>query len=188
MNIYLLLAHPDKDSFNGSIADEYEKAAIAKGHTVRRQNLGDMKFDPILWHGYKQRQELEPDLLQAKENILWCKHWVIVYPIWWGSVPALLKGFLDRALHSGFAYKYHETGPLWDKLLAGRSAQLITTSDAPWWWIWIAYRNSDIGTMKHAVLKFCGISPVKVHRIDSMRMMKPEQLSKKLGKIGELVP
>ncbi len=53
MKIYILLAHPDKDSFNGRLADAYENAAKNKGHEVRRQNLGEMKFDPILWKGIK---------------------------------------------------------------------------------------------------------------------------------------
>ncbi len=169
MNIYLLLAHPDGDSFNGHIAEAYCTAAEAHGHTVRFQHLGSMQFDPILWKGYKVVQELEPDLKQAQENILWCEHWVIVYPIWWGSVPALFKGFLDRTLYSGFAYKYHKNDPLWDKLLKGRTAHLITTSDAPAWWIWWRYRNSDLHAVKRATLEFCGIEPVKVTRISRVR-------------------
>lgn len=100
MKIYLLLAHPDKNSFNGALTDAYETAALAKGHTVRCQNLGDMNFDPILWKGYHTVQELEPDLKEAQNNILWCEHWVIIYPIWWGSLPALFKGFIDRTLYS----------------------------------------------------------------------------------------
>lgn len=170
MKIYILLGHPDKDSLNGVLADAYERAAIEKGHDVRRQNLGEMQFDPILWKGYKTIQELEPDLKTAQENILWCEHWVIFYPIWWGSVPAIFKGFIDRTLYSGFAYKYHEKDPLWDKLLKGRSAQIFTTSDAPWWWIYFAYRSSDINMVKRATLQFCGISPVKTTRFSGVRL------------------
>jgi len=112
MKVYILLAHPDSHSFNGALADEYQKACLQKGYEVRRQNLGDMKFDPILWKGYEAIQALEPDLLEAQSNIRWCDKWVIFYPVWWGAVPALLKGFMDRALHPGFAFKYHEKGPL----------------------------------------------------------------------------
>lgn len=131
MRIYILLAHPDRDSFNGRLADAYEAAAIARGHEVRRQNLGEMTFDPVLWHGYRRIQPLEPDLVAGQQNITWCEKWVIFYPIWWGAVPALLKGFFDRALYSDFAYRYHDKDPFWDKLLKGRSAHVITASDAP---------------------------------------------------------
>jgi NAD(P)H dehydrogenase (quinone) len=169
MKIYILLAHPDSKSLNAAFADAYEQVAREKGHDVRRQNLGEMHFDPILWQGYKTVQPLEPDLKQAQENILWCERWVIFYPIWWGSVPALFKGFLDRTLYSGFAYRYHDTDPLWDKLLKGRSAHIFTTCDAPWWWILFAYRNSDLNMVKDAALQFCGISPVKTTRFFRVR-------------------
>ena len=173
MKIYLLLGHPDTETLNGALADTYEAEALKKGHEVRRQNLGAMHFDPILWKGYHTVQELEPDLKQAQENILWCDHWVIFYPIWWGSLPAIFKGFLDRTLYSGFAYKYHKTDALWDKLLKGRSAQVFTTCDAPWWWIYFQYRNSDLHTIKRATLEFCGISPVKVMRFTRVRWSDP---------------
>lgn len=169
MRIYLLLAHPDRNSFNNALADAYEAEARAAGHEIRRQNLGELAFDPILRHGYHEVQPLEPDLQAAQEHILWCEHWVIVYPIWWGSVPALLKGFFDRALYSGFAYRYHKADPMWDRLLQGRSAQIITTSDAPNLWTLLAYRNSDLGTVKHAILGFCGIRPVRVLRLDRIK-------------------
>jgi putative NADPH-quinone reductase len=174
MKIYVLLGHPDHESFNGKIAETYAKAATQAGHEVRTQHLGQLQFDPILWKGYKLVQELEPDLKDAQENILWCDKWVIIYPIWWGSMPALLKGFFDRTLYSGFAYKYHQNDPLWDKLLKGRSADVITTCDAPRIWIWWQYRNSDLNSVKRATLEFCGITPVRVMRIDRIRY-KDEQ-------------
>ena len=178
MKIYILLAHPDSDTFNSQIADAYAKTAQEKGHEVRIQKLGDMQFDPILWKGYKVIQALEPDLQQAQAHILWCEKWVIIYPIWWGSMPALLKGFFDRTLYSGFAYKYHEKGPFWDKLLRGRSGEIITTCDAPWIWIWWQYRNSDLNSVKRATLEFCGISPVKVTRISRVRFLKQAEREK----------
>ena len=187
MKIYLLLAHPDSNSLNAALADAYEKSALEKGHEVRRQNLGEMRFDPILWQGYKTIQALEPDLKTAQENILWCEHWVIFYPIWWGSVPAILKGFIDRALHPGFAFKYHKTGPFWDKLLKGRSAHIFTTSDAPWYWILFAYRNSDINMVKRATLQFCGISPVKVTRFSGVRLSEEKTRLGWVEKVKRLV-
>ena len=105
MKVYVILAHPDKDSFNGHLADAYCAGACAKGHEVRMQRLGEMRLDPMLWKGLKVIQQLEPDLLEAQQNITWCNRWVIVFPMWWGSLPALFKGFPTRTLHPGFAYK-----------------------------------------------------------------------------------
>jgi NAD(P)H dehydrogenase (quinone) len=186
MRTYLLLAHPDRRSFNGAIADAYEEAALGAGHEVRRQNLGELDFDPILHHGYHVVQELEPDLLTAQRNITWCERWVLIYPIWWGSVPGLLKGFFDRALYSGFAYRYHKTDPMWDQLLKGRSAHIFTTSDAPNLWTLLAYRNSDLGTVKHATFGFCGIKPVKVTRFDRMKDIVAHEREQYLQRVREI--
>lgn len=188
MKIYILLAHPDSDSFNGQIAGAYQQEAIKKGHEVRRQNIGDLDFDPILWKGYKVIQKPEPDLIQAQANILWCDKWIIVYPVWWGAVPAILKGFFDRTLNAGFAYTHHLKGPFWDKLLKGRSAHVITTCDAPVAWIWWQYRNSDINSVRRATLQYCGISPVKLSRIGRVKYLKQEQRLKKIDAIIKTIP
>lgn len=175
MKVYLLLAHPNINSFNGCIADAIEAALLSAGYQVRRQNIGQMRFDPILWHGYGQIQELEEDLITAQQNILWCDKWVIIYPVWWGSVPALFKGFLDRVLLPGFAFKYHEKGPFWDGYLTKRSAHVIATSDAPAIWLWWQYRNSDIRAIRKATLEFCGIKPVKLSRIGRVKYLTAAQ-------------
>ena len=113
---------------------------------------------------------------------------MVIYPIWWGAVPALFKGFMDRTLYSGFAYKYHKNDPYWDKLLKGRSGEIITTCDAPRWWIWWKYRNSDLNSVKRATMEFCGISPVKVTRISRLRFLSPEQKRQKIDKLISKIP
>jgi len=182
MNIYVLCGHPQRNSLCGHLAELYAQKAMARGHNVRVQFLDEMRFDPILHSGYKEIQALEPDLLQAQENILWCKHWVIVYPVWWGSLPALLKGFLDRTMHPGFAFKYRENSYMWDKYLMGRSAELIATSDAPPQWLSLMYHSSDFRTLKNATLSFCGLRPIKTRRIARVKYKTREQLLKEAEK------
>lgn len=183
MNTYILLAHPDANSFNGQLADAMERTCLAKGHSVRRQNLGELQFDPILWKGYGTIQALEPDLQAAQDNISWCNHWKIIYPVWWGSVPALLKGFLDRVLLPGFAFKYHPKDPFWDKYLKNKSAHLVTTSDAPSIWLWWQYDNSDLKAMKKATLEFCGIKPVHHTRIGRVKYLNEQQRKAMIEKL-----
>lgn len=187
MKIYIILGHPNDDSFNGELANACEQSARALGHDVRRHNLGSLKFDPILWHGYRHIQELEPDLVQARENILWCDRMIVIYPMWWGTLPALLKGFFDRVFLPGFAFKYHDNDPFWDKLLKGRSAHVICTSDAPTWWLWWQYRNSDLHTIKNAILAFSGFQPVTFRRIGNMKNLTPHQRDKRLTRAVEEV-
>jgi putative NADPH-quinone reductase len=169
MKTLIILGHPDKNSFCGHLADSYEKGAREKGGEVVRMNLGDLQFDPILRNGYSRIQPLEPALVKAQAQIKTANHVVIVFPIWWSSVPALLKGFLDRVFLPGFAFKYREHSSNWDKLLAGRSARLIMTSDAPVFWLYLAYFHPALNMMKKAVLEFCGISPVSVTSFGSIK-------------------
>jgi len=186
MRIYLLMAHPDLTSLCSSIADTYQAAALAAGHEVQRQDLSRMDFDPILHQGYKTIQKLEPDLVEAQRLIDWCERWVIVYPAWWGSVPALLKGFFDRALLPGQAFGPHDKDLLWDKLLKGRSGQLFITADAPNWWTALAYHNSDVRMVKHAVLFYCGVKPVRVTRFAPVKTSSDQQRAAWLGKVRQI--
>jgi len=127
--IFILLGHSDKETLNGALADSYENGARESGYEVRRMNIGDLIFDPILHKGYKVIQELEPDLKQVQENIKWCNHLVIFYPIWHGGPPAILKGLFDRMFLPEFAFKFKEPKFLgWKKLLKGRTARVVATS------------------------------------------------------------
>lgn len=176
--------HPDAESLTSSLAQRY-----ATGYgDARLLALRDLEFDPHMRFGYRQRMPLEPDLADAKRAMQEAKTIIIMTPLWWGSVPALLKGFFDRALYSGFAYRYHDDDPMWDGLLTGRSAQVITTSDAPRIWTFMAYRNSDLGTVKYATLRFCGVKPVKVMRLDRMKDATLAERQRYLDRVRRSVP
>ncbi len=156
--VLVLEAHPAADSFVGALAKAYGEGARGAGHEVRERSLSRMTFDPILHEGYRRVQTLEPDLVGAQEDLLWCEHLVLAYPTWWGQPPALLKGFLDRVFLPGFAFKYRENSSFWDRLLAGRSARLLVTMDAPPLYDGLYYGGRRL--MKRAVLRFCGFKPV----------------------------
>ncbi|NET39786.1 MAG: flavodoxin family protein, partial [Cyanothece sp. SIO1E1] len=102
------------------------------------------------------------------------------------SMPALLKGFYDRILLPGWAFKYHKTGVLWDRLLKGRSARLIVTSDSPALYNRIVHRNSPIRISRNMILKFCGFDPVKVTTIGSVRHLSDSKRRASLAKIQQL--
>lgn len=184
--ILVINGHPNSESLNGALAEKYCSGASAAGHSTKLVHLGKLHFDPILHKGYQEIQKLEPDLEQAQRDILWADHIVIVFPMWWGTVPALLKGFLDRTLLPGFAFKYHNNSPFWDKLLKGRSGRIIFTTDAPSWWNFLVNRDPTIHMMKTAVLKFTGISPVGVTQFTEIKNRKPEVLKSYLEKVYKL--
>lgn len=186
--ILIIMGHPNKETLCGSLAESYKKGALKSGAEVREIFVSDLKFDPILHLGYKEIQDLEPDLVDAQELIKWAEHLVFVYPTWWATMPALLKGFIDRTFLPGFAFKYRENSSLWDKFLIGKTARLIITMDAPAWYNFLFYGNAGQKAMKRATLGFCGIKPVKVTTIGSVKMLKAEKVTSwltKMEKLGE---
>jgi putative NADPH-quinone reductase len=159
--ILVINGHPDKASFCFALAEHYKKGADTGGAECHLIHLIDLQFNPILVNGYRVVSELEPDLLNMQIEILRADHLVFVYPSWWGTYPALLKGFIDRVFLPNFAFKYRKNSPFWDKLLAGKTARLIVTMDTPKWYNFLVYHRPGLNSMKRAILEFCGAKPVK---------------------------
>ncbi|HMQ04631.1 MAG TPA: NAD(P)H-dependent oxidoreductase [Pyrinomonadaceae bacterium] len=184
--ILIINGHPDKESYCHALAEAYKKGALASGAEVKEIVLADLQFDPILHFGYRKRTELEPDLIEAWEKIKWAEHLVWVYPVWWGSVPALLKGFIDRVFLPGFGFKKRENSLLWDPLLKGRSARIISTLDQPVWFYWLVNRRPSHWAMKRLTLNFCGIKPVRTTTIGPIRLSTDAFRTRWLEKIERL--
>lgn len=159
--ILLILGHPSGTSFCAALAERYVQSAIDAGHEVRQLRLGELDFDPVLREGYQQIQVLEEALSAAQSDILWAEHLTLVYPIWWGGIPALLKGFFDRVFLPGFAFKYRKGKAFPDKLLKGRTAHLLVTMDTPPWYYRWFYRMPGLHQVRKTTLEFCGIKPLR---------------------------
>ena len=159
--ILVIQGHPRSESLCGSIAREYAAAAARGGAQVDLLDLPKLQFDPILREGYKAEQALEPDLVKAQQLIYGSDHLVFVFPSWWASMPALLKGFIDRVFLPGFAFKYRKNSPLPEKLLKGKTARIFITMDAPGWYYRWFNRAPGLRLLKFATLEFCGVKPVK---------------------------
>ena len=123
--ILVILGNPDHLSLSGKIADAYCESAAAAGYPVDRVNLSDLRFDPVLRKGYKEIQPLEPDLLSMQEKMRWADHIVIIYPNWWCTMPALLKGMFDRMWLPGFAFNFDKQSHKLIQRLKGKTACVI---------------------------------------------------------------
>jgi putative NADPH-quinone reductase len=184
--ILIILGHPVKDTFSGQLFENYKQGALSSGAEVKELILRDLKFELNFSSGYRGDQELEPDLVKAQELITWAEHLVLIYPNWWSTFPALLKGFIDRTFLPGFAFKYRKGSLLWDKLLTGRSARLIITMDTPPWYYWLVYRRPGHNAMKRGILEFCGIRPVKITTIGSLKISSEQKRQQWLDKVKAL--
>lgn len=173
--VTIINGHPNKKSFNFGVAEAYKNGAIEAGAEVKEIIITDLNFNPNLQFGYQKRMELEPDLLKAWEMIQWADHLVWIHPVWWGGLPALMKGFIDRLFLPGLAYQYRENSVWWDKLLKGKTAHIITTIDQPGWYYWLMYGRPSVNQLKKSTLEFCGIKPVKVTYFGIVRTSTVEQ-------------
>lgn len=175
--LLVVLGHPRAGSLCDQLAQAYADGAREAGARVRLLRLGELRFDPLLRCARAGDQPLEPDLQAAQQALQQARHVAWAYPVWWGTMPALLKGFLDRVLVSGFAYRYRKDSPLWDRLLAGRSAELLVTMDAPpWYYRWLD-RMPGHWQMRRTVLQFCGFSPVRITSYGAVRSATPQRIA-----------
>jgi len=184
--IALINGHPNHESFNFALAEAYKKGAENSGAEIKEIIIRDLVFNPNLQFGYQKRMDLEPDLLKAWEIIQWADHLVWVHPVWWGGLPAVTKGFIDRLFLPGLAFKYRENSVWWDKFLTGKTAHIITTIDQPGWYYRMFYGRPSINQLKKSTLEFCGVKPVKVTYIGIIKNSKEEQRQKWIEKVYSL--
>lgn len=184
--IFIFTGNPDKQSFSTALAQAYERGARQAGHEVRFMHLSNMKFDPVLRHGYKTIQELEPDLVRFQENVKWCEHFVSVFPIWWSDMPALMKGLIDRVWMPGFAFRFRKgLIPGWYRLLRGKSTRIIVTSDSHPLILWILF-GGNVNNWVRGVLRFSGFAPVRKTWFHGMAKLTTEHAQELLSKVERL--
>lgn len=175
--VLIFLGNPDTESYSGRLASAYEEAARQAGHEVERINIGDLNFDPILHKGYKEIQALEPDLLMVQDKIRWADHIVFVYPNWWCTMPAIMKGMFDRMWLPGFAFNFDKPTRKLIQRLKGKSARVIivagTHSPFQTWWKFGDYTNE----IAHGILGFAGLA-TKVTAFGPSEKVDNQQLDK----------
>ncbi|MDT9001732.1 NAD(P)H-dependent oxidoreductase [Paucibacter sp. APW11] len=184
--ILVIDAHPKAGSLSQALAQRYADAARAAGHQVELVELRTLRYEFDLPHGYNEPAPLEPDLVRLQEQIRQAQHLVWAYPVWWGSVPARLKGLLDRILQPGYAFRY-QRGQTWpERLLKGRSARLLVCLDTPGWYFrWLQGAPAH-RMMKTAVLEFCGISPVRISEFTPVIKSSAAQRERWLAQAADL--
>ena len=184
-HIVIIQGHPDASArhFGHALADEYEKGAEDGGHEVKRIEVAQLDF-PLLRTKEEFEKGLPPDSIkQAQEAIGWADHLVILYPLWLGSTPALLKAFFEQAFRPGVAFEYQKSGQMAKKLLTGKSARIVITMGMPafvYRWFFLAH---SLKTFERNILGFCGIGPVRATLIGNIETMSEEQ---RLGWLDEM--
>ncbi len=179
MKIVILNGHPNKKSFNSAIAKAYEKGAKESKHKIKIINVRNMKFD------IKEMDEINnKDIKEAQKIISWADCLVFIFPNWWTTMPALMKGFFDKVFTKDFAFKVISRRK-WKKLLSGKRAKVIVTMDTPIFFYKIFMGNPIKKNLK-GILNFCGIKPVKYKYIGSLNSLNQKQRTEWLNKIEKI--
>ena len=161
--IYILNGHPGKSSLSHSLTTAYADAAQSAGHEVRLTHLHDLAFDSDFGNGgYQNSKPLEPALDQVLEDLAWSEHVVLATPMWWGGIPAKLKGLFDRVLLPGRTFDTRKKSfGLPTPMLRGRTARGILTSDTKSWLLRFVYHNAILNQLRCQIFSFIGIKPTR---------------------------
>jgi len=178
--IFILDGHPAETSLSNTFAETYAEAARSSGHEVRVIHLHDLNFDMDFGHSrYSEAKPLERALEEVLENLEWSQHVVLTTPMWWGGLPAKLKGLIDRVLLPGRAFdtRSKECG-FPTPMLTGRSARVILTSDTPSWLMRFFYKNALFWQLRGQIFGYVGIKPSRITHFSSASRPKSHLLDR----------
>lgn len=157
--IFIIQGHPDAGHrhFGHALAEAYRKGAEAKGHEVRLVEVASLDFPLLRDPADFQNAEAPEPLGEAQQNLLWADHLVIFYPLWLGTMPALLKAFLEQIFRPGVTL---DPASPWKRPLKGRTARVVMTMGMPAFFYRWYFRAHSLKSLERNVLGFCGIKPL----------------------------
>ncbi len=171
--ILIIDGHPDigEGRFVHALVAAYREAAEAAGHEVRILQPAKIDF-PFLCGNEDFLSGTPPESIRrAQADITWSNHLVILFPLWLGAMPALLKGFLEQVMRPGFAFKAAEDGKFPKKLLIGKSARIVVTMGMPAIFYRWYFRAHSLKSLERNILGFVGIKPIRASIVGSVEAM-----------------
>ena len=183
----VIFSHPWNGSFNKAILDQVVKKLDETKEKYTVIDLNKDGFNPVMSEEelslYSQGKSNAPLVLKYREILKNTDELILIFPVWWMSMPAILKGFFDKVMVKGFAYESTKTG-IKGLLTNIKTAKMITTAEAPK--ILLSITGFGI-TMKKANLGGIGVKKTKwIHY--SLRMQGTDEDRRKfLEKVGKFV-
>ncbi len=178
--ILIVQGHPDPggNRYGHALAAAYARGAKAAGHEVRELQIASLNFPLLRTRAEWQHGALPAAIMEAQEMITWADHLLLCYPLWLGTMPALLKGFLEQALRPGFAIGEDKTGSGGKKLLKGKSARIVITMGMPVLFYRWYFRAHSLKSLERNILRFCGIGPIRESLFGLVEAVAPAKREK----------
>jgi putative NADPH-quinone reductase len=160
--ILVIDGHPDPNPGRlvHALSRAYAEAALGAGHEVRRIDIGSLEF-PLLRSEDEYRNRPAPAAaVRAQDDIAWAQHVTLLFPLWLGGVPALLKAFLEQVLRPGFAAD-DSGGGMPVRRLKGRSIRIVVTMGMPALAYQLWFGAHGVKSLKSGILSLCGFGPIR---------------------------
>jgi putative NADPH-quinone reductase len=186
MKIAIVQGHPDGAGGHlcHALAEAYRSGALAGGHDVRIVDIGKIDFPLLRTKSSFERGAVPGQLQSAQEAIAWADHLVLVYPLWLGEMPALVKAFFEQVLRPGFAFSLDGHG--WSPRLRGKTARVVVTMGMPaavYRWYFGAH---GLKSLRRNILSFVGFKPVRSTLIGLVEGASAKRRSGWLAKLEKL--
>lgn len=187
MRIVLIQGHPDAavPHFCHALADAYAQGAVEAGYELRRIEIARLAFPMLRSQAEWRGGALPASLSEAQQAIAWAEHLVLVFPLWLGDMPALLKGFLEQILRPGFAFD-EQAGSPFAKALKGRSARVVVTMGMPASLYRFYFRAHSLKSLERNILGFVGIAPIDETLIGGIESLDEKARKRQLSKLRRL--
>lgn len=184
--IVIIQGHPDtsEDRFCRALAQAYINGATAAGHDVDLIDIARLDFPLIRSEAQFVDGSVPPDIQQAQTKIRDASHIVFIYPLWLGTMPALMKAALEQIFRYGFGTP--KAGEPLKRLLKGRSARIIITMGMPAWLYRWYFRAHSLKSLERNILWLCGIGPFRETLIGGTGLSHPDKRAKWLRKMEAL--
>ena len=205
MKVLYIYAHPEPKSFNAALKDTALAALKEKGHEVKLSDLYAMKFNPVLTASdFPERKNPEffnafleairasktgvfaPDIKEEMEKVKWADLIIYQFPIYFTSMPAIMKGWIDRVLAPGFGFNPITNSAYDSGLFKGKSAMLVTTAGSPKEMYSEGGAHGDLNkhleSVTHCVFEFMGMKVLPSHVIYEASSMSRERGAEELEK------
>jgi putative NADPH-quinone reductase len=185
----IVYAHPYDKSYNRAIRDATVKGLGKAAHEIDLVDLYKDKFNPVLsvedLEAALRKQSFDPVVIDYQRRIEKVQHIIFIAPIWFESVPAIMKGFLDRVFTHGWAYEKVEGKGVPKGNLTHLSATVISTLGSPKFVYRLFYNNALKGVLINGTLKCCGVKKVKWFMLDKIQETTEERRKQFLSKIED---